>query len=182
MDSPFMNTVAELVATAGVSVVRFEFDYMAKRRTDGTKRPPPRAPKLIEEYRAVLAELGTAGHWVIGGKSMGGRIASMIADEAKVRGLVCLGYPFHPPGKPDSLRTSHLEALRTPALFCQGTRDPFGAREEVTQYALSSAIEFAWIEDGEHSWKPRRKSGRTEAQNLETGAEAIAAFIRVNSV
>ena len=102
----------------------------------------------------------------------------MVADEAGVRGLVCLGYPFHPPGQPGKLRTKHLENLATPALFVQGTRDPFGTREDVAGYGLSPRIAMHWLEDGDHSWKPRVSSGRTEAQNLAEGIAAIAAFLK----
>ncbi|MEM9728504.1 MAG: alpha/beta family hydrolase [Myxococcota bacterium] len=177
MDSPFMNTIASLVGSRGVAVVRFEFDYMAKRREDGKKRGPDRGPKLAEKYRAVISSIAPAGRLVIGGKSMGGRIASMIADDAGVAGLVCLGYPFHPPGRPERLRTAHLQSLATPALIVQGTRDRFGTPEEVRGYALSRSIEVAWMEDGDHSLKPRKKSGRTEAQNLEGAVDAIVAFV-----
>lgn len=178
MDTAFMNTVAEGVAEAGISVVRFEFEYMAKRREDGKRRGPDRAPKLMERYREVLEQVGDTGRTIIGGKSMGGRIASMIADEAGVAGLVCLGYPFHPPGKPEKLRTAHLEALRTPTLVVQGTRDTFGTPEDVATYTLSPSIEVLWMEDGDHSFKPRKKSGRTNEQNLAASAEAIVEFVR----
>jgi len=178
MDTPFMNTVADAVAEAGISVVRFEFVYMAKRREDGKRRGPDRAPKLIERYQEVLEQVGDARHTMIGGKSMGGRIASMIADDVSVAGLVCLGYPFHPPGKPERLRTAHLEALRTPTLIVQGTRDTFGTPEEVASYTLSPSIEVVWMEDGDHSFKPRKKSGRTNEQNLAAAAEAIIAFAK----
>lgn len=178
MDTPFMNAIADTVAEAGISVVRFEFEYMAKRREDQKRRGPDRAPKLIERYQEVLEHLGDPRRAIIGGKSMGGRIASMIADDAGVAGLVCLGYPFHPPGKPERLRTAHLEALRTPTLIAQGTRDPFGTPEEVASYTLSPSIEVVWIEDGDHSFKPRKKSGRTNEQNLATAAEAIIAFTK----
>ncbi|MDH3199610.1 MAG: hypothetical protein OEM15_01830 [Myxococcales bacterium] len=176
MDTPFMNAIAEAVAEAGISVVRFEFEYMSKRRQDGRRRGPDRAPELIERYQEVLAQVGDPRRTIIGGKSMGGRIASMIADDAGVAGLVCLGYPFHPPGKPERLRTAHLETLRTPALIAQGTRDPFGTPKEVASYALSPSIEVVWIKDGDHSFKPRKKSGRTNEQNLATAADAIIAF------
>lgn len=178
MDSEFMNRVADLISEAGIEVVRFEFEYMAKRREDGKRRGPDRAPKLVARFQSVLAELGPPGEVVIGGKSMGGRIASMIADEAGVAGLLCLGYPFHPPGKPERLRTAHLETLETPTLILQGTRDPFGTREEVADYSLSHSIEVAWMEDGDHSFKPRKKSGRTLEQNLREAAEAAIAFIQ----
>lgn len=178
MDTPFMNDIAESVAEAGISVVRFEFEYMAKRREDGKRRGPDRAPKLMDRFKNVLAQVGAAQRTVIGGKSMGGRIASMIADDAGVAGLVCLGYPFHPPGKPERLRTAHLEDLRTKALIIQGTRDTFGTPEEVASYSLSSSIEILWLEDGDHSFRPRKKSGRTNEQNLAEAAAAIIGFVK----
>lgn len=171
MDSRFMNIVAEALAADGrARVVRFEFPYMRARRESGKRGAPDREPVLMQAWRDLIAELGSA-NLVIGGKSLGGRIASMVADEARVRGLLCLGYPFHPPGRPEHLRTAHLETLRTPALIIQGTRDTFGPRDEVIKYPLSRRIRVAWIEDGDHSFKPRARSGRTEAQNL---AQAIS--------
>ena len=178
MDSPFMNAIAESVAAAGIEVIRFEFEYMAKRREDGTRRGPDRAPKLIARFNEVLGLVGPAAEVVIGGKSMGGRIASMIADEVGAAGVVCLGYPFHPPGKPERLRTAHLETLKTPTLIVQGTRDRLGSEEEVAAYTLSPSIELAWMADGDHSFKPRKKSGRTAEQNLEAAADAVIRVIR----
>lgn len=135
MDSASMTAAAQALAGQGLRVARFEFAYMAGRRNDGTRKPPPKADKLIAEYRDAVDALGPiAGPLIIGGKSMGGRVASMVADElfatGKIAGLLCLGYPFHPPGKPEQLRTAHLEGLSTPALIAQGTRDPFGTRDE----------------------------------------------------
>ena len=178
MDSPFMSTISEKVAAAGIEVVRFEFEYMAKRREDGTRRGPDRAPKLIARFEEMLGDIGPADEVVIGGKSMGGRIASMIADEVGAAGVVCLGYPFHPPGKPERLRTAHLETLKTPTLIVQGTRDRLGTDEEVATYSLSPLIELTWMEDGDHSFKPRKKSGRTLEQNLEAAADAVVKFIQ----
>ena len=170
MISPFLNTVARGVAQGGVRVARFEFPYMHARRQGGRRGAPDRGPILEETWLEAIASLGGGGRLVIGGKSLGGRIASMVADRAGALGLVCLGYPFHPPGKPERLRTQHLENLRTPALILQGTRDAFGSRKDVAGYRLSKAIRIVWIEDGDHSFKPRASSGRTEGQNL---AEAI---------
>ena len=178
MDSPFMNAIADSVAAAGIEVIRFEFEYMAKRREDGTRRGPDRAPKLIARFEEVLSLVGPAAEVVIGGKSMGGRIASMIADEVGAAGVVCLGYPFHPSGKPERLRTAHLETLKTPTLIVQGTRDRLGSEEEVAAYTLSPSIELAWMADGDHSFKPRKKSGRTAEQNLEAAADAAIRVIR----
>ena len=156
MDSASLQALATGLAAEGLRVARFEFPYMRARRTEGRQRPPDREPVLLDTWREAIkemSELGGAGPLVIGGKSMGGRMASRIADEVGARGLVCLGYPFHPPGKPERLRTAHLADLRTPTLVVQGTRDPFGTREEVAGYRLSKAIRVEWIEKGAHSLK-----------------------------
>ena len=177
MDSPFMAAFAEGLAAAGYRAARFEFPYMVKRRETGTKRPPDRAPVLLDTWKAVIDELGPE-NLVIGGKSMGGRIASMVADETSVRGLVCLGYPFHGPGKPmNPDRLLHLETLKTLALFCQGTRDSLGSRDDVRAYTLSKAITMHWLEDGDHGFKPRKASGLTEDGNRRSAIEAVAAFL-----
>ena len=110
---------------------------------------------------------------------MGGRVASMVADElhaaGKIAGLLCLGYPFHPPAKPEQLRTEHLAGLKTPTLICQGTRDEFGTRDEVSGYALSDRIEILWLEDGDHDLKPRKSvSGFSAADHLKTVAEKVS--------
>jgi hypothetical protein len=177
MDSPFMNRVSAGLAARGMRVARFEFPYMARRRTEGRKGAPDRMPVLQACWKDVVATLGGGPRVVVGGKSMGGRIASMIADEVGARGLVCLGYPFHPPGDPMRLRTAHLAALRTPSLVVQGTRDAFGTREDVAAYDLSPAIRIHWIEAGDHSFKPPARSGRTERDNVEEAIAAVAAFV-----
>ncbi|MDQ2634697.1 MAG: alpha/beta hydrolase [Pseudomonadota bacterium] len=178
MDSASMNAIAGALAGADFRVARFEFGYMASRRASGARRPPPRAETLISEYHSAVAGLGTSGPLVIGGKSMGGRVASMLADElfatGRIAGLLCLGYPFHPPGKPELLRTKHLVTLKTPALICQGTRDVFGSRDEVSGYSLSKRIEMLWLEDGDHDLRPRKAvSGFTAGDHLKTMAEKV---------
>ena len=178
MNSTFMNVVARGVAGDGIRVARFEFPYMRERRPGGPRRAPDPGPVLKQSWLAAIARLGGAERLVIGGKSLGGRIASMVADEAGVRGLVCLGYPFHPPGKPERLRTKHLETLRTPALIVQGTRDALGSREDVAGYRLSTSIRIAWIEDGDHSFKPRASSGRTEARTLADAVTRVEEFLK----
>ena len=175
-----MNRMADGLGQAGLRVIRFEFAYMAARR-QGERRPPPKAERVMGEYRDAVAAAAVEGPLFIGGKSMGGRVASMVAGElfaaGKIAGLVCLGYPFHPPGKPDELRTAHLQKLTVPALICQGTRDPFGTRDEVPGYALSPSIELFWLEDGDHDLKPRKAiSGRSFADNLGAAIARIAQF------
>ena len=183
MDSASLSASTEALATAGLRVVRFEFDYMASRRTSQAKKPPPRAEKLRSEYLAAIDALEATRPLVIGGKSLGGRVASLIADQlhplGRIAGLLCLGYPFHPIGKPDQLRTGHLADMQTPTLIIQGTRDPFGAREEVATYKLSKSIEILWLEDGDHDLKPRKTvSGFTAAEHMLAMANRVASWTK----
>jgi predicted alpha/beta-hydrolase family hydrolase len=168
MDHPFMSKVARGLGERGIRVVRFEFLYMAARRA-GTKKggAPDRPAVLLDTWRQAIADHGGGARVAIGGKSMGGRIATMVADEMNVRGVVVFGYPFHPPGRPQQLRTAHLEQLRTRTLIVQGTRDEFGARAEVESYALSPSIRIEWIEGGRHSL----------TSDLTHPIEAAAAFL-----
>src|SRR3569833_2612062 len=182
MDSASMNAATKARAAAEFRVARFEFSYMAARRS-GERKPPPKAESVMPESVAAIDELGpTNGPLLIGGKSMGGRVASMIADAEfaakRIAGLVCLGYPFHPPGRPEQLRTKHLIDMKTPALIVQGTRDEFGTRYEVGDYGLSDEIEVFWLEDGDHDLKPRKDiSGFTTAGHLKTVADAVTAWV-----
>lgn len=176
MDSPFMAFFAAGLAAAGWRVVRFEFPYMQATREDGMRRPPDRTDVLMKVWHGVIADLGP-GRLIIGGKSLGGRIASMVADRLGVRGVVCLGYPFHPPGKADRLRTEHLATLATPTLIIQGTRDEFGNRDEVAGYPLSPAIRLHWIEEGDHGFRPRAASGRTDEQSRDEALGRLLAFL-----
>ena len=176
MDSPFLQTMASGLAALGWRVVRFEFPYMAKARQSGQRRAPDRQPVLLQSWRDQVAAAASQGPLFLGGKSMGGRMASLVLEEqaqaAAVLGCLCLGYPFHPPGKPESLRIAHLQTLTQPVLVVQGERDSFGRRAEVEGYGLSSAVQVHWIPDGDHSFKPTKRSGLSESANLQ---EAIAA-------
>lgn len=182
MDSAAMTAVVKALAAKGFRLARFEFAYMASRRTSEGRKPPPRAETLIPEYEAAVARLGADGPLVIGGKSMGGRVASMVADSlygsGQIAGLLCLGYPFHPPGRPSQPRTKHLAGLQTPTLICQGTRDEFGTPADVATYTLSKAIELLWLEDGDHDLRPRKsQSGFSAADHLKTVADTVAAWV-----
>jgi len=181
MDTQWMEAVTQALSDQGFQVIRFEFDYMASRRTSSKRRPPPRAELLQAEFKAVVSQIGKQRSLVIGGKSMGGRVASMIADElygqGMIVGLLCLGYPFHPTGKPEKLRTAHLAKLSTPTLICQGTRDPFGSKAEVAGYKLSNAIRLNWLDDGDHDFKPRKAiSGLTVNDHITTVAQDTATW------
>jgi predicted alpha/beta-hydrolase family hydrolase len=176
MDTPFLSFFARRLADHGLRVVRFEFPYMASARHKGKRSPPDAEAVLRQTWLDVIKKLGADG-LVIGGKSMGGRMASLVADEAGVLGLVCLGYPFHPVGKPDRLRVAHLTTMRTRTLIVQGERDPFGTRDEVAGYALSAAVQLAWLPDGDHDFKPRKTSGSTQTQNWEAGLSQVLKFV-----
>jgi hypothetical protein len=183
MDSAAMTAAAKALAKSGFRVARFEFDYMASRRNSAGRKPPPRAEKLKPEYLAAVDALGAKGQLIIGGKSMGGRVASMIADDlhqsGRIVGLLCLGYPFHPIAKPDQLRTSHLVEIKTPTLIVQGTRDLFGTREEVATYNLSKNIEVLWLDDADHDLKPRKSvSGFSAADHLRTLGERVSKWAK----
>jgi predicted alpha/beta-hydrolase family hydrolase len=181
METPFLKVAAELLAERGVATYRFEFAYMAARR-QGARKPPPKAERLMDEYRAAVAAVPADAPLIIGGKSMGGRVASLVADElyaaGRIAGLACLGYPFHPPKKPEQLRTAHLLALACPALIVQGERDPFGTRAEVEGFGLSPAIRLHWAGDGDHDLGPRGASRFTRKANLAAAADAVAEFAR----
>jgi len=178
MDSPFMEEFARRLARVGVSVVRFEFPYMQERRTLGRKRPPDRQPVLLECWREAVSRYAHAQPLFIGGKSMGGRMATVLAsEELPVKGVVALGYPFHPPGKPDRLRTDHLAQMRSPALVVQGERDPFGRRDEVSHYMLPPFLQVCWIPQGDHDLQPPKRSGLPYEENLALAATAVKEFI-----
>ena len=179
MDSAWMNDMAARLAASGINVLRFEFPYMAQRRVDGGKRPPNPAPKLLECWREVYAVVRrhVAGRLAIGGKSMGGRMASLLADELEADALVCLGYPFYAVGKPEKPRVEHLAVLKTRTLIVQGERDALGNREAVEAYTLAPSIEVFWLAAGDHDLKPLKASGFTHEQHLTAAAGKVAAFL-----
>ena len=177
MEHEFMQSVAKGLAFKGIRVIRFNFPYMIKRAEDGKRRPPDRAPKLLEAYQEVIEQVD-AQRLVIGGKSMGGRMASHLSEHQKVASVACLGFPFHPPGKPDKYKGEHLAELSKPCLILQGERDTFGKREEFPAFDLSDSVSVEFIPDGDHSFKPRKSSGHTEQQNIALAVEKLAKFIK----
>ncbi|MGB0467709.1 MAG: alpha/beta family hydrolase [Pontibacterium sp.] len=168
MDHAFMLEMSRLLEDAGLEVLRFEFPYMQKFRLDGKRRPPDRINVLLDYYRALIESQVSADRPLyIGGKSMGGRVASMLLEETEAAACFCFGYPFHPPKKPENLRTAHLLTSEKPIHIFQGTRDAMGSYEEVLNYGLPDAVQVHWLEDGDHDLKPRKASGFTWQQHLE---------------
>lgn len=180
MDTDFMNYFAESLGQKNIRILRFEFPYMALRREGHGKRPPNTQKILLESWCSIVEECRYSfnGNVYIGGKSMGGRMASMIADQQNVSGLICLGYPFYAPGKQDKPRIEHLIHLKTRTIILQGERDTMGSKEAVSNYLLSEKIDIVWSPDGDHGLKPRKKSGFSEKDNFQLASNKIFHFIK----
>lgn len=184
MDSEFMTMFVEACSEHQIEVIRFEFPYMVERRDTGKKRPPNTKSVLLESWATMIDLWQHESLPVfIGGKSMGGRLATMWAAQNKadsIAGVVCLGYPFHPAGKPEKLRVEHLLDITVPVLIVQGTRDRMGCAEEVAGYDLDENIHLYWIETGDHDLKPLKRSGLSQLQAIALVAEAARAFFMEN--
>lgn len=179
-NSEFMQLMAEGLAKHNINVVRFNFAYMQLAEDLGKRRPPDRADKLLVHFKSILSDVDRSLPIFIGGKSMGGRMASMLLQESSAFGCICMGYPFHPPAKPEKLRTEHLLAMNKPVLILQGERDTFGTREDIGSYNLSSQVQVSYLADGDHSFKPRKASGFSLEANLNKAIQQSAAFIKTH--
>jgi predicted alpha/beta-hydrolase family hydrolase len=172
-DSVFLNRLRQRLAAGGIQVVALEFGYMTTMRREGRRRPPPRIETLVAElgewYRAISALDVETPLW-LGGKSMGGRVASLLATRVDMAGLVLCGYPFHPPGKPERLRLDHWPEIRCPILLFQGTRDPFGRRDEVDGYDLPAQVECHFMEGGDHDWQAPKRHAQTQSTLIDEAA------------
>ena len=179
LDHVFMEQITNLLVNADIEVVRFNFPYMIKRMQDGKRRPPDRMPALVEAYQKIVDELDYALPTFIGGKSMGGRVATIVAADAQlpIKGVIALGYPFHPQKKPDKLRLSPIAQISHPLLIVQGERDALGNKQEVLSYTCTKQCQLLFLEDGDHDFKPRVKSGYKHQQHLATCAQKMVKFI-----
>ena len=182
MEHAFLAELSRLLAGPDIEVVRFNFPYMTRRAQDGKRRPPDRQPILLAHWREMVREFAHP-RLFLAGKSMGGRIAAEISDEIycemNAAGLLILGYPFHPPARPDRWRGEVLKQIKTPTLLLQGERDTFGSRVELADFPFSSAVLVHWLTDGDHGFKPRKSSGLCEQDNLQQAASRIRQFVGV---
>jgi predicted alpha/beta-hydrolase family hydrolase len=182
----FMVAMARRLSERGVTVVTFNFLYTERKR-----RSPDRAPVLEDTWTTVLdtvvERLKPEGPIAVGGKSMGGRIASQVVASKphrdawrRVGGLVLLGYPLHPPGQPEKPRVGHLPAIAVPVLVVQGTRDTFGTREEIESVfgAIKTRVEYEFIDGGDHSFGVPKSSGHTESNILDRVADRVASWLK----
>lgn len=194
--SPFMRQFVTSLAAQGVQVLCVDFPYMQQMQETGKRRPPPPIAQTLDQFAqwyALLADLFDEPLW-IGGKSMGGRVATLFASkqptsnplaselssDSAVPGVVVAGYPFHPTKAPDKLRLDHWPAIACPMLILQGERDPFGTRDEVAGYTLPSNAQLAWLTDGDHDFKPRRFSGLTQTVLIDEATQIAASFVRAH--
>tara|TARA_Y100001001_G_scaffold58728_1_gene55540 strand:+ start:245 stop:892 length:648 start_codon:yes stop_codon:yes gene_type:complete len=182
-DSTFMEELSAALEREGIGTIRFEFPYMQKRRKDGKKRPPDREPVLLEYFSGVIdrvrAELGSTSLILVGGKSMGGRMASILASRRDdIDGVICFGYPFHPPGKLDRWRTAHFRDLNCPILVLQGTRDPFGKPDELADHQQElEAIDLRWLEGGNHDFQTLKSQPQTQSELIAQAARETRIFV-----
>lgn len=179
--SAFMQLFAKGLAERGLDVVTFNFVYMEQGRS-----VPDQKAKLEACYRAVIDAARShkplkKNRLAIGGKSMGGRIASQViaADADNIHGLVCLGYPLHPPGNPNKLRVEHLPSIRVPILFVQGTRDTFGSPDEIRHFAkdIRAKVKIYEIEGGDHSFKVPKSAQLTQEQVYSNVMDEIVTWV-----
>lgn len=188
MHHEFMDHVSRLLNKANINVLRFNFPFMDKRIALGKRYPPDRMPKLIDCYKRVIDDLPVIDSnqailpLFIGGKSMGSRVAATIAADddiaMMIQGVFCIGYPFHPTKKPEKLRLEPLQNTQKSVLILQGDRDTLGSQIEVEQYQISPLCQTVFLPDGDHSLKPRVKSGYTHQQHIETAVNALVKFIQ----
>lgn len=172
---PFGRRLAERLPEAGISLVRFQFPY----QETGSRRPDSPAT-LLATWRAVLESSRSDGTRIaIGGRSLGGRIASMLASEgASVDALALFAYPLHPPGKPEQLRTAHLTGIECPALFCSGTRDAFATPDELTATAVLVPDARVHLLDGaDHGFAVLKSSGRSREDVWDEAAGALVEWL-----
>jgi predicted alpha/beta-hydrolase family hydrolase len=178
MSSEFLEVLSKHLSSNGLQVVRFEFPYMQQRRIDGKKRPPDRAVKLLEAYRTVIEEFSDSVPLFLAGKSMGGRIASMVLEASHARSCFVFGYPFHAAGKVLTDRVEHMSCLTKPLCIFQGERDALGTKEEVLGYPLPSAVKLHWLADGNHDLKPRKVSGFTQQDHMRVSLDIMVNEIK----
>lgn len=194
MSHEFMEEISLLLNKSGINVLRFNFPFMDKRELLGKKYPPDRMPKLLVCYETVInyvleQQKGDYLPLFIGGKSMGSRVAvSLMADKESsekkfinhIKGVFCIGYPFHPAKKPEKLRLEPLLTSSKPVLIVQGDRDTLGNKAEIINYQLPEHCQCVFLDDGDHSLKPRVKSGFTYQAHKKSAVEKIVTFIETN--
>ena len=180
MESGFMAEAAAGLAARGFPVLRFNYVYTERMAREGKRKPPDRAPVLEDTHARALTALRERFpdvRTLLAGKSMGGRIGShLAAKDHPCAGLVFFGYPLHPPGKPEKLRSEHFAAIPQPALFLQGSRDAFGRPDELRTAlrTYGGTATISEVDDADHGFHVRKSSGRTDAEVLDDLLDRVA--------
>lgn len=178
VQSEFCQLLAQQLAKQHIEVWGFNFAYMQKTLA-GTRQLPPKMPVLMAELAEHISQMPTDLPLVIAGKSMGGRVATLLAASellsTTVKGVIAFGYPFHPPKK-QNWRTEHFVDLKRPVLVLQGERDPFGSSDELAGKSWPS-IDLKWLQSGDHDFMPLKKSGMSQQQLIEQAAYLSRSFI-----
>ncbi|WP_333608558.1 alpha/beta family hydrolase [Arsukibacterium sp.] len=177
-NSDFMQQLVAALDAQNIAVSLFNFSYMRQAQATGVKRPPAKMPVLLQELEAELAQIAKASSagfpLFIGGKSMGGRVASML-QSSNVKAIFAFSYPFHPPGK-SQWRTAHFDTLNRPLFIMQGERDPFGQRAELAELSWPQ-VRLKWLATGDHDFKPTKASGLTQQQLISAAATYCSEMI-----
>lgn len=183
MNAPFMTHFAKGLADQGFRAVRFEFAFMRQMRETGQRVPPGAPQEMMREMAAIVNHLGGPENVIIGGKSLGGRVAmGLAAGMAKagrpVKGLFCLGFPFHPPEQPENIQAAIFDNISQPVLLLQGSADPLGSRQEVEAHGMPEHVSLHWLEDGDHDFGTGDGSTRTKQQNWDEAAAALVEYCK----
>jgi len=183
MSSDYLVNLTNKLNEQQFNVVRFNFPYMVLRQQDGKRRPPDRMPKLVDAMQQVISLVEDELPLFVLGKSMGSRVAVTVCEQEHIplKGVGCIGYPFHPQKKPDNLRLEPLQNTTKPTLILQGERDPLGNKEEVTSYEISNRCRVVFFEDGDHDLKPRVKSGYRLEQHVSAAIDEFVRFVDEHS-
>lgn len=184
MDSVFIEEMTSAFVALNINVIRFNFPYMEQRKLDGKRRPPNKMDVLVDTFQQQINNYDLDVPLFIGGKSMGSRVAAMLANDEKVAGVFCFGYPFHPQKKPEKLRLEPLQQAHKPVIIAQGSRDALGDENDIQGYNLDSNIQIHFLDDGDHDLKPRVKSGFTHREHKQLAINHVSQFIKdiINNV
>ncbi|WP_394179149.1 alpha/beta family hydrolase [Marinomonas posidonica] len=168
-----------LLNASSISVSPITFDYMSQQEATGKRRPPPQFKTLVTEYESrILSETAC----IVSGKSMGGRVAAQLSKHEQVKAIVCYGFPFYPPRKPEKHRLSFLENIEKPCLILQGTRDPLGNLDWVRQQELPENVEIHWVEGADHDFKVLKKYNKNQTDVIEEIAKITTEWLQTKQI
>ncbi|KZN13201.1 alpha/beta family hydrolase [Marinomonas sp. TW1] len=174
--SDFLTQLQQrLQSASSILVSPMTFDYMSQQEATRKRRPPPQFKTLVAEYENRISSETAC---IVSGKSMGGRVATQLSKHEQVKAIVCYGFPFYPPRKPEKHRLLFLEGLEKPCLIIQGTRDPLGNLDWVSQQVLPSNVEIHWVDGADHDFKVLKKYNKTQNEVIEEIAQLTIEWLQ----